>query len=132
MPFFGSDFAVIDATNKQAAVIEAGQVCAIHSSGLGFVLGSAATGVLGIGLAQSQMAINGAGSVITSGLLRLGNWTNAVGLMTLPPRAKLWLDINAGKLVLTPPTATGNFVQQIGESVSNDTVLIRIQLAIQL
>lgn len=132
MPFFGSDFAVIDATNKQGSVIEAGQVCATHSSGTGFVWANAATALLGIGLAQSRMSIASGGSVLTSGLLRLGDWTNAVGLMTLPPRAKLWLDINSGKLVLTPPTTYGNFVQQIGEAVSNDTVLIKIQLAIQL
>lgn len=132
MPFFGSDFAVIAAPNKQAAVIEAGQVCAIHSSGTGFVLANAATGVLGIGLAQGRMIVDGAGSIITSGLIRISDWTNVIGMMTFPPRAKLWLDINAGKLILTPPTTTGNFVQQIGESVSQDTVLINVQLAIQL
>jgi hypothetical protein len=117
----------INATNRLTSTIFAGQVCAIHSSGLGFVLANASDNTLpAIGLARSAVAAAAAGSVQTSGLLTLTDWTAVTGTVQLAARSTYWLDINSGKLTNSPPAARGNVLQAVGQAVGPLTLLIDI------
>lgn len=123
----------ISSTNRSVSTIQAGQPCAIYSGGLGFVPANATDNTLmAVGLAQAAIAPTAAGIVQTSGPLQLSDWTAVTGTATLSPRAKYWLDVTAGRLTSTPPSARGNVLQPIGEAVASDTLLIQIQSEIQL
>lgn len=124
----------ISSTNKQGSTIQAGQVCAIHNSGIGFTYANATNDWYpAIGLAQSLMTDGAAGVVQTSGLFTLSDWTAITGTVELVARAQYWLDINSGMLVTSVSAfMSGNIVQPVGEAVSLDTMSIQIQRLMQL
>lgn len=123
----------VSGTNKYGSPIYAGQACALHSSGAGFVLANATDNTkLAIGLAAVEVGNQLAGYVQVGGSFTLPDWTQVTGTVTLAPRATYWLDVNDGRLTNTPPETRGNVLQIVGISVAPDTLLIGVDQAYQL
>jgi hypothetical protein len=110
-----------------------GQPVAIHSSGVGVVLASAANNSKNaIGLATEDIAPTFSGVILVDGPLTLADWTNVIGSVTLATKATYWLSATAGLLTTSAPTTIGQIDQVVGKSVSTDTLEIKISESVLL
>lgn len=124
----GTSAPAFSAQNKDSVTILKGQPVAVHSSGTGIVRASATNnGKNTIGLVAQDIDINFSGNVSTSGPLTQADWTNVTGGSLLATIAVYYLDTVAGRLTVTPPTATGNVVQFVGRALTPNTLDIAIE-----
>lgn len=115
---FSTD-AIFEAENKEGATIRAGQLVAIHSSGVGVVKASAANiAKPAVGFARVTTPLLVAVPVQTSDILELADWTNSIGTVFLT-RGFYWADpITTGRMTQTAPTTLGQTVQPVGYAIS--------------
>lgn len=115
--------------NKTGGTLAAGQVVAIHSTGVGVDLASAlGTGYPAVGLATASVAASVGGSYQTDGPLTLTDWSGALdsGATTLTPKTLYFVASQNGLLSGSPPTQVGRLVQVVGYAVSATTLEIEI------
>lgn len=115
--------------NQTGSTIAAGQVVAVHSSGVGVVLAKAtASGYPAIGLAIAAVNSGVGGSFQTDGPLTLSDWSGALdtGSTVLTPKGQYFLSITDGKLSMAVPTTVGQLVQPIGYAINANTLEIEI------
>jgi len=121
-------------TNTGGTTIPAGGAAApgLASSG-GVQVALAYPGTAAIGVAAGSMAYGSAGAILTGGALTLGDWTAVTGGAYLTPDAPYFLSpFSPGKLTATPPTTTGQIVQQVGIAQSTTTLMIAVSSPILL
>jgi hypothetical protein len=122
-----------DEVNQDTATIHAGRPVAVHSSGVGVVLATAADNLrAAAGLAVADAAPGAACIVQPGGVLALADWTLATGAPTLAARATYYLAATPGLLTTTPPAVAGQVVQTIGLALSPTQLEIRIDPPILL
>ena len=91
----------------------------------GFNLAQPFSGTAGVGLAAADIADTATGTIQTTGVLALGDWTAATGSATLTPGSAYYGDpTTAGMLSTTAPT-TGSS-QWVGVAVSETTLAINV------
>lgn len=115
--------------NKSGATLAAGQVVAIHASGVGVDLASqTAAGYPAVGLAAAAVTAAVSGSYQTDGPLALADWSGSLdtAAATLTPKSLYFVSATSGKLTATPPTATGRYSQAVGYAVTATTLEIEI------
>ena len=122
----GGGSATVSGENKGGETIYAGQPVARHSSGLGWVLASAAAWETRcIGFAVTEAAPAASCDVQIGGPLSLDNWTAAAGSTTLP-LGELFLSAVPGQLTTNPPTGAGSLLQRLAEALNSTTLGIEI------
>jgi hypothetical protein len=125
----GSGFSTV---NKGIDAVR-GQVVATHTTGIGFVLANASTSaLLGIGLLVSDTVANASGTVQSSGIFEMDDWTAITGSADLSSRGVYYLDVTDGSLTTTPPTLNPAVVHRVGVAVTPRKLLIEIWSHIQL
>lgn len=131
MQFFGTATEAVStfpALNKDAVAFWPGAVVATHGSGSGAVLASAADmGKVAVGVSIDAALVSHNGTIQTGQTLELSDWTAVIGSTTLSPAGLYFLSVTPGLLTLTPPSMTGQIVQQIGRAVSPTVLEISIQ-----
>lgn len=107
------------AENKTVLSFLIGQPLAIHPSGTGVVLASAASPSLSfIGVATVGVSPGLDETVQAGGIFQLGDWTAICGTATLLPQATYYLSTLPGLLTTTAPITAGEIVQPVGRAVS--------------
>jgi hypothetical protein len=123
----GAEALVFTAQNVDSATLAAGAPLAINSNGIGVVRANATTNAKpAVGLAQASTAPAATATVITSGLVLLSDWTAVTGTQSLAPRGVYYLGTTAGTLTTTPPSGTGQVVQQVGIAATPGTLDVAI------
>lgn len=128
-----TDPSAYDAENKQGSTISEGMLVAVHSSGTGIVLASAANGLKpAVGLMQEDTITSVSGAVQTENIFTLADWSAVTGSATLT-RGPYYLDATTpGMMSATAPAVAGQVVQAIGYALSTTDLDISIQPAIRL
>ena len=115
-------------TSGEAGGIAAGLV--VYSSGNDMVKKAEANAsgtVEAIGLATSTFITTGAGTVQTSGVFSLADWTAVIGSATLTAGTVYYLSAStAGQLTATAPVTVGQYVLRIGRAISTTELVISI------
>jgi hypothetical protein len=123
----GASVLAFTAQNVGFPTLAAGAPVAINGNGIGVVRADATTNLLpAVGLAQASTAPAATATVITSGLVLLSDWTAVTGTQTLAPRGVYYLGTTAGTLTTTPPSGTGQVVQQVGIAATPGTLDVSI------
>lgn len=130
MQFFGTIAEAVStfpALNKDAVAFWPGAVVATHGSGSGAVLASASDmGKVAVAVSTDAAEPDHNGSFQTGQTLELSDWTDVTGSETLSPAGLYFLSVTPGLLTLTPPSLSGQSVQQIGRAVSPTVLEISI------
>ena len=114
------------AQNVSGGEIKAGQLVAMHSSGVGFILADkGAIGTRAIGVAMETVANGFALVAQVGGILSLDDWTDATGASSLAALTRLYLG-DDGALTATPTETGGEILQLIGEPVGAQKLAINI------
>lgn len=120
-------------TNKDASTIPAGGACATHSSGVGVVKANAVNGSKQcVGLMVEVAPSLSACVVQTSGPFELQDWTAITGTQLLSASAIYYLDVVAGMLTTTSPSAGPAVSQKVGKAVSPTILNIERGYPVQL
>ena len=119
---------VVEMTNGETSTIQAGQP--VYISGTDTVMLAQANALNSskvFGLAREDIAAGATGMIQVDGILELPDWTNITGSAALTAGADYFLDPdNAGKLTVTPPTTSGNYLVFIGRAISTTAIEIEI------
>lgn len=127
VPVSGSSGVSFTAQNKDVVTIRKGQPVTIHSSGSGIVLASASSlSTLAIGLAAEDITVGANGLVTTTGPFTNSDWTNTVGSLTLSTKKFYYLSTVAGKLVVSPPSSSGQYAQLVGNTIDSTSLSIML------
>lgn len=115
----GPLFSTYEAENKGATTILTGQAVAIHSSGTGIVLASAADNSANcVGIAYEDIPAASTGLVQTDGPFTLADWSDVIGSASLAAGGTYRLAVTAGQLTASGAFTSGQVVQLVGRAVA--------------
>lgn len=128
----GSTFGFL-ATNDSGSTIQAGQPVRVHTDGTLRLAQADSLANAAIAIAMEQIAHAGSGTVSSTGLLTLADWTAVIGSATLTPSTRYYLTPSAlGMLQSSAPTANPDVLQFCGVAVGSTTLKIEIESPIGL
>lgn len=113
------------AENRGPATLVAGTPVVVHPGGWGVIAADAAIAVPAVAVAVDDIASGVSGALRRSGRVARASWLPLLGLVDLPPRARLWLAVGGG-LALAPPTAAGALVHLVGIAADARTLTLAI------
>lgn len=127
-------FSDFTAENKDASTLQAGAAIATHSSGVGIVKAQAnSNATRAVGFVIEDIAPSFSGKFRSGGILTLPDWTNISGTANLDANSVYYLDeTQPGKITITSPTSTGDYVQRVGTAVGPTSLEIEIEQPILL
>ena len=125
----GGGGSVVELENKTGSTCYPGQVVAMHSSGAGFQMASAADNLRnGIGILLEETSHAATGRVQVEGIVDLEDWTEATGSPSLTGGQRWFLSpTTAGELTGSSPTGSGKLVQLIGVAITSSKLDIRLE-----
>lgn len=107
------------ATNKDSETIRRGQWVAIHPSGSGVWLASAADDTRNaVGMMSADTAPGSANNVITDEVFTMNDWSDVIGADELEGGAIYFLSTVPGQMSTSAPTTIGQVAQELGRAIS--------------
>lgn len=121
------------AENKGSETGRRGQVVAIHSSGSGVHLASAADDSRNaVGLWAEDVPVGASQNVVTDEVFTMPDWTNVIGSAQLQGGSVYFLSTVPGRLTTTAPSVDGQVAQQVGRAISATALELECREAILL
>lgn len=123
----GAGLVGFESENKDSVTLAAGVPVAAVVGGSGVRRARAASaGYECCGLASESFNVGFAALVLVGGTLTLPDWSAVTGSVSLTAGLPYYLSTTAGMLTSSPPSVSGQRVQQVGVAVSPDTLLIEV------
>lgn len=129
----GGGSSTFAAENTGAVNFAIGMPVAVKLSPAGVERASAANGSKPcVGLASLGSIVGVSEDVQFAGTITKANWTAITGSASLSPNSDYYLSATPGMLTNSPPSTTGQVVQQVGRAITANTLLIEIDVPILL
>lgn len=121
------------AQNKEAFTIRRGQWVAIHPSGSGVVLASAADDTKNaVGQMSEDTAAGASQNVVSDEVFTMPDWSNVIGATQLQGGQVYFLSTVPGRMTTTAPSVNGQVSQQVGRAISPTALELECREAILL
>lgn len=121
------------AENKGTETGRRGQAVAIHPSGAGVHLASAADDLRNaVGLWSEDVLVGASQNVVTDEVFTMPDWTNVIGSPQLQGGQTYFLSTVPGRMTTTAPTVNGQVAQQVGRAISATALELECREAILL
>lgn len=121
------------AENKGTETGRRGQLVAIHPSGSGVHLASAADDSRNaVGLWSEDTLVGASQNVVTDEVFTMSDWSNVIGSAQLQGGKTYFLSTVPGRMTTTAPSTTGQVAQQVGRAISATAFEIECREAVLL
>lgn len=121
------------AENKGTETGRRGQVVAIHPSGSGVHLASAADNSKNaVGLWSEDVIVGATQNVVSDEVFTMSDWSNVIGSAQLQGGHVYFLSAVPGRMTTMSPSVNGQVAQQVGRAISPTALELECREAILL